>query len=136
MRNALLAGLLILTAACGGYQFPGGSPTPAAGTVSGRVLAVPCAAIEPADGQCIRPVPNLELDYVLKGESRTEKTFTNAKGNYSVALPPGTYAVKVKPYMRIISGPTNLTVGAGTSTVADYVVDSGLRISGPAQPSS
>jgi len=136
MRNALLASLVILTAACGGYQFPGGSPTPAAGTVSGRVLAVPCAAIEPADGQCVRPVPNLELNFVLRGESRTEKTFTDANGNYSVALPPGTYAVKVKSYMRIIGGPTNLTVGAGTSTVANYVLDTGLRISGPAQPSS
>ena len=134
MRNALLASLVILTAACGGYQFPGGSSTPAAGTVSGRVLAVPCAAIEPADGQCVRPVPNLELDFVVSGESRTEKTFTDANGNYSVALPPGTYAVKVN--MRIISGPTNLTVGAGTSTVANYVLDIGLRISGPAQPSS
>ncbi|TMF70466.1 MAG: hypothetical protein E6I13_06380 [Chloroflexi bacterium] len=130
MRNALLASLVILTAACGGYQFPGGSSTPAAGTVSGRVLAVPCAAIEPADGQCVRPVPNLELDFVLRGESRTEKTFTDANGNYSA------YAVKVKSYMRIISGPTNLTVGAGTSTVANYVLDTGLRISGPAQPSS
>jgi len=135
MKAALVGLLLLFTIGCGGYRFPGDTSSPATGTVSGRVLAIPCAPVEKPGTSCAgRPVPDLELDYVRS--QVTARTFTDANGNYSIDLPPGTYAVKVKTYMRVISGPTDLTVSAGTSTVANYVLDSGIRVPGPAQPNS
>src|SRR5256885_6279077 len=112
MRNALVGVAILLTVGCGAYQFPGESPAPAAGTVSGRVLTVPCAPVEAADRQCAgRPVPNLELDYSI-GPNITEKAVTDANGSYSIALKPGSYAVKLKTYMPGISGPLKLQVTA------------------------
>ena len=137
----MVAALLMATAACGAYQFPGSapspspSPSPAAGTVSGRVLAVPCAPVQPASGgiACAgRSVPNLELDY-LGGSGVARKAITDANGSYSVELPPGSYVVKLRTYMRVLSGPLNLTVAEGSSTVANYLLDSGIRVPVPQQ---
>ena len=133
MRNALLGALVVLLAGCGAYTFPGGgpSPSPRTGVVGGRVLAVPCAPVEQAGTTCAgRPVAGLELDYV-SGTSIAGSTVTDAGGNYSIRLEPGTYAVKFKNYMRVISGPTTITVSAGSSTVANYMLDSGIRVAAP-----
>ena len=134
MRQAWLAGLLMLTAACGAYSFPGGgaSPTPSPGTVSGRVLAVPCSPlVQPGPSCAGRPVPSLELDYLAPGGT-VSRTVTDAKGGYSITLEPAGYAVKLKTYMRVISGPLKVEVQAGSSSVANYVLDSGIRV--PIQP--
>ena len=136
MRNALVGVAILLTVGCGAYQFPGESPAPASGTVSGRVLTVPCAPVEAADSQCAgRPVPNLELDY-SNGANITEKAVTDANGTYSIAPKPGSYAVKLKTYMRVISGPLKIEVAAGSSTVANYVLDSGIRVPAAVLPNS
>jgi hypothetical protein len=130
MRKAILAAALLVTAGCGAYQFPGGSesPTPAMGTVSGRVIAVPCAPVEQPGKTCTgRPVPNLELDYI-DGRGGASRTVTDAQGNYSINLKPASYAVKISSYMRVISGPLKLQVDAGSSIVANYVLDSGIRV--------
>ena len=127
MRSLLLGAALLAAAACGGYQFPGQvpSPTPTVGTVAGHVIAVPCAPIE--SGSCAgRSVPNLEIDYA-GARCAPCKVVTDAQGNYSTDLPPGDYLEKFKTYMRVISGPTKLTIAAGTATRADYVLDTGIR---------
>jgi hypothetical protein len=134
MRNVLLAGLLLVTSACGAYSFGTGqaSPTPDSGTVSGRVLAVPCAPVEKVGSPCAgRPVAGLELDYVV-GTKVAGRTITDGEGNYAIRLVPGTYTVTFKSYMRVISGPTKIAVSAGANVVANYLVDSGIRV--PAQP--
>jgi len=132
MRIWLLAALVLVTVACGGYQFPGGSQSPNPGTVTGHVLALPCAPVEKAGETCAgRPVASLELDYVA-GSSVT-KAVTDANGNYAVELAPGTYTVKLTSYMRVLSGPLNITVAAGSSTTANYILDSGIRVPVPQQ---
>ena len=134
MRHAWVAGLFVLSAACGAYSFPGeeGSPSPATGVVSGRVLAVPCSPVVQAGTVCAgRPVAGLEMDYV-DGKGAVSRTVTDARGSYTIRLEPAVYAVKMKTYMRVISGPLKLEVPAGSSTVADYVLDSGIRV--PVQP--
>jgi hypothetical protein len=50
MRNVLLAALVLVTAACGAYRFPGGAP-PGDGTVSGMVYAAPCFPVAQPAGQ-------------------------------------------------------------------------------------
>jgi len=129
MRVLVLALLLLAVAACGGYQFPGGnpSPSPGNGTVSGRVLAVPCAPVEQAGTTCVgRPVPKLELDYVKDGQV-VAVTVTDSGGSYQVSLTPGTYQVRMKTYMRVISGPLTIAVAPGSRLVANYLLDSGIR---------
>ena len=130
MRNALLAVLLAFTTGCGAYVFPGGgaSPAPDTGRVSGRVLAVPCAPVEKLGSPCAgRPVAGLELDYVAGGKV-VGRTITDGDGSYSIRLEPGSYAVAFKTYLRVISGPTKITVAAGANLSADYLVDSGIRV--------
>jgi|ERR671937_77192 hypothetical protein len=134
MRYALVAALLFVTAACGSYTFPGGgSPSPGTGLVSGRVLAYPCAPVERADSPCAgRSVGGVEIDYVT-GTTVAARTVTDSNGNYSVRLEPGTYTVRFNNYMRVMSGPTKLTVAAGSSIVANYLLDSGIRAVVPQQ---
>ena len=135
MKIPLLAAALLAASACGAYQFGAGaaSPTPTLGTVSGHVIAVPCAPVEQPGQACAgRPVANLEIDY-LQGTAVEARIVTNADGTYAVALKPGAYAVRFKSYMRVVSGPLSLTVAAGSSTTANYVLDSGLRFPVPQQ---
>ena len=135
MKIGCLAALLLATAGCGAYQFPGGapSPTPSTGTVSGHVVAVPCAPVEQPGNSCVgRPVPKLEIDYV-SGTVVEARAVTGADGTYLVTLRPGAYTVRMKTYMRVISGPLKLTVAAGSSTVANYLLDSGIRVPVPQQ---
>ena len=135
MRSLLLVALLALTAACGAYQFPGSpsSPSPATATVTGRVLSVPCAPVEQPNNVCAgRPVPKLEIDYV-QGGAVAARTVTDGSGSYFVELQPGTYAVKLKTYMRVLKGPLTLTVAAGSSVTADYILDNGIRVPVPQQ---
>ncbi len=136
MRNALaVTGLVLLTAACGAYHFPGNSPSPSPETahLSGIVRSVPCAPVEQAGSTCAgRPVASLEIDYVA-GNTVDSRAGTNSSGMYAVDLRPGTYEVKLVTYMRVISGPTKLTLGAGTRTVANYMLDNGIRVPVPAQ---
>lgn len=135
MRLILLAGVALLASACGAYQFPAASPSasPPTGVVSGRVVAVPCVPAQPAGSTCAgRPVGGLELDYA-SGPAVEAKAVTDASGRYSVTLPGGTYLVTLQTYMRVVSGPPEVVVGAASRTVADYVLDSGIRVPVPQQ---
>ena len=130
MRTALVATLFVFTTACGAYTFPGGgtSPAPNTGQVSGRVLAVPCAPVEKVNSPCPgRPIGGLELDYMAGGKV-VGRTITDSDGNYSIRLEPGTYTVAFTTYMRVISGPTKISVAAGANVTANYVIDSGIRV--------
>jgi hypothetical protein len=135
MRALIAVALLLAACACGVYQFPGASPAPStgSGTVSGRVLAVPCSPVEQAGTECAgRPVAKLELDYV-KGGVVAAATVTDSGGSYLVSLQPGSYDVRLKTYMRVISGPLKIAVAPGSGLVANYLLDSGIRAPAPQQ---
>ncbi len=125
MRNAFLAGLLLATVACGAYRFPGTSPA-GTGRVSGQVVAVPCAPVESETIPCTgRPASGIELLY--SNGSATASTTTDTSGNYSIQLHAGTWTVNIKGFERIISGPRTVTATPGSTIVANYVIDSGIR---------
>ena len=132
MKYVFLAALVLATATCGAYQFPGATPSGGTGTVSGHVTAVPCAPIEPGGGACARRlVTEVEVDFSDGG--RRAAAVTDTQGAYSIELPAGTWKVTLKTYMRIVSGPTVVTVAAGSHVVADYVLDTGIRVPIPQQ---
>src|SRR5258708_5396581 len=127
MRAVLLSLLVVLIVACGAYRFPGETPS-RTGTVSGHVTVVPgspvqAANLPPCGG---RPAAGLEIDFT--GNGTAVGTRTDSSGAYSVELSAGTWKVSFKSFMRIISGPPTVKVQAGSSVVADYVVDSGIRV--------
>ena len=132
MRTVLIGALLMLTAACGAYHFPGGNQS-GIGTVSGKVDAVGCGPVPQGAGVCApsRPASNLEIDFV--GTGAVVPAVTDSAGVYSIQLPAGTYKVTVKQPLVIVSGPAVLTVQSGGSIGANYVVDSGLRAPLPQQ---
>lgn len=132
MRNFLLAALVLVTAACGAYRFPGGA-SPGTGTVNGTVVAVPCFPVEEAGpAQCAgRPVGGLEIDFTHSQE--TAKAMTDSSGHFTVVLASETWTVHLATKMRIISGPAYVTVPSGSNVTASYVLDSGIRIPVPQQ---
>ena len=131
MRNGLLMVVVLVAAACGAYHFPGG-PTPGTGSVSGHVVAIPCAPVEQAGKPCGgKPLQGLQITF--SNGSEADSAVTDSNGNYSVRLFAGTWKVTIKSYMRIVSGPPTVTVAAGSAITADYVVDSGIRVPVPQQ---
>ncbi len=126
MKAFLIVLLVMATAACGAYRVPGPGAG-GSGSVSGQVTVVPCGPVEPAAQPCVgRPVSGLEIDF--SGDGTTVAAQTDPQGYYSVQLPAGTWKVSFKSYMRIVSGPPTVAVAAGSSVVANYVVDSGIRV--------
>jgi hypothetical protein len=135
MRNALLVALVLLTAACGAYHFPGAAGS---GTVTGQVTVIPCQPVKPVDGgiaPCkMAPISAAAgIEIIFTADGRVTSTRTDADGRYTIELPAGAYAVNVAKYLRIISGRTTVTVRAGTTVVADYVISSGILPAGPLQ---
>jgi hypothetical protein len=135
MKNALLVALVLVTAACGAYDFPGAAGT---GTVTGQVTIFPCrpGPLQPAQpdfAPCKMMTASAAagIEIIFTSGGRVTSTRTNAEGRYSVDLVAGTYNVSVMKYMRIISGPSTMTVKAGATVIADYVVDSGIRYAVP-----
>jgi len=126
MRYAVLGAALLLVAACGAYQFPGGSASPSTGNVSGRVITVPCSPVQPAPNACTgRAAAGMEITFTAGQNIR--RTTADSNGQYSIDLEPGTYKVTFKTYMRVINGRSSITVAAGDKIVADYVLDNGIR---------
>jgi hypothetical protein len=58
-------------------------------------------------------------------------TLTNPDGRYRIELAEGAYKVSVKNYMRIVAGPAVVTVKAGSTVIADYLLDTGIRLPVP-----
>gem|GEM_PF-1261092 len=142
MRNALLVVLLVATAACGAWRFPG--PGGGTGTVSGQVIAYPCGPVQPANQKCVPypagdcmpqnpyttscggwPMPGVGL--VFTNGDTTREVKTDSTGHYSIELQAGTWTVSTLSFGRIVSGPGTLAVTDGANIVANYVVDTGIR---------
>ena len=138
-RLATAASIVVacaILAACGNYHFPGGSSA-GTGTVTGQVLAVPCAPVEKVDSPCQgRPVPNLDILFTSDSSHDQVVARTASDGRYTVELADGAWSVSFKGggIMRVIDGPNWVTVEAGGTVVANFLMDSGIRV--PAEAGS
>jgi hypothetical protein len=152
MRKTALVAILLATVACGAYRFPS-QPPGGTGIVSGQVLATfGCGVNGAGDTMCVpppvpqpagcapggpvktgcgaTPIAGLELVFTNSptNGATTTTTTTDSTGNYSIELASGTWTVGTNNKMRIVSGPTTLTITANTSIVANYVVESMIRV--------
>lgn len=131
MRNGLLLAVVLVAAACGAYQFPGG-PTPGTGSVNGHVAAIPCTPVEQPGKPCAgTPVQGLQITFANGAE--THSVVTDSNGYFAIGLAAGTWKVTIESRMRIISGPPTVTVTAGSAVKADFVVASGIMVPVPQQ---
>jgi hypothetical protein len=132
MKMLLIGVLVMLTAACGAYRFPGGDQQ-GSGTVAGKVEVIGCGPVQPAGGVCApgKTMAGVELDF--NGDGAVRRAFTDSNGGYAIELPAATYKVSLKAPLVIVSGPSIVTVQAGSSVVANYVADSGIRAPVPQQ---
>ena len=129
-RTAVLLALTATVAGCGAYHLPGSSQS-VTGAVSGQVIAVPCAPVENQENPCNgHPVPGLLIEF-RSGAGAVQSTKTDSGGSYTVQLDPGTWTVSIKG-MRVLNGPPSVTVTAGARVLANYSVDSGIRMPAPA----
>ena len=72
-----------------------------------------------------RPDPGPTGDRLPRGVQST----SDSSGAYSITLDAGEWKVSVKGGIaRIVSGPETVTVPAGGSVSADYIIDSGIRL--------
>ena len=111
---------------------------PSTGTVTGHVTMRACGgAYRPEQPGCsARAMAGAMVSFRLvsgNGTPTAQTAVTDGSGAYTVKLAPGTYAVKLKSYMRVLSGPLTITVTAGSSTTVNYVLDSGIRVPVPQQ---
>ena len=114
---------LMLVGACAAPPYPG---TEAMGTVTGRVLAWPCAPVEIAGSPCPgRPVPGVRIDFSRNG-AMMGQTVSDGAGFYSIQLPPGTYTA-VLENAGLVKTPYQVKVIGGQVTNQDLVFDSGIR---------
>jgi hypothetical protein len=126
MRKVFLAAVLLATMACGAYR-TGPGPAVGSGSLSGRVTAVPCAPVETPDSTCIpQPVSGLKLDFTAADGSLASAT-TDKNGGYSMRLAAGTWKVNMNGFRHVVSGPSTVNVSVGSSVIADFVIDSGIR---------
>jgi hypothetical protein len=121
----LIAASLASLAAC----------TPAVGgiAVPVHIQAGPVCPVEriPPDPACAdRPVPGAELVVTDASGQRIARGRSNAAGDLSLSLPPGSYTLTPQPVSGVMgtAAPMTITVVAGASPAAIVVIyDTGIR---------
>jgi len=122
MKTLLAAVVLVALIACGRSS----SPTATSG-IFGTVTAGPTCPVERTDSPCPPGVWTGEVR-ATDGGGNQVTTATDERGNYSMALEPGTYEVAaVTGDGPSIAKPTSVVVVAGPLQRVDLTVDTGIR---------
>ena len=97
------------------------------GTVAGHIYGSPgCPATVQGTNCPPLLMGNLTVTFTASdGSSKVART--DLDGAYSISLAPGTWQVRMRPDARLLNGPSEVDVRAGTRTVADFTVDSRVR---------
>jgi hypothetical protein len=122
MRNLLAALALVALIGCGRSS----SPAVTSG-IFGTVTAGPTCPVERMDSPCPPGVWTGEVR-ATDGGGNEVTTGTDERGNYSMALEPGTYEVAaVTGDGPPIAKPASVVVVAGPPQRVDLTVDTGIR---------
>src|SRR5262249_33275864 len=127
----VLALLALVVAACG-VSGTGGAPASTQGMLSGKVVARPTCPVERAEQPC-QPAPITHRTVSIENASGkvVASVTTDPQGQFSVALAPGQYVVRVaivrgQPGLRQLT-PGSVTVFAGKTTPITITLDTGIR---------
>jgi hypothetical protein len=122
MKTLLAAVVLVALIACGRSSSPA-----AISGIFGTVTAGPTCPVERMDSPCPPGVWTGEVR-ATDGGGNQLTTGTDERGNYSMALEPGTYEVAaVTGNGPSIAKPTSVVVVAGPLQRVDLTVDTGIR---------
>jgi hypothetical protein len=122
MKTLLAAVVLVALIACGRSSSPA-----ATSGIFGTVTAGPTCPVERMDSPCPPGVWTGEVR-ATDGGGNQVTTATDERGNYSMALEPGTYEVAaVTGDGPSIAKPTSVVVVAGPLQRVDLTVDTGIR---------
>jgi len=125
MRMSLTLALALTLSLVGCAQ--SSSPSASSTGIYGTVMAGPTCPVERAESPC----PPRTWSGTVRATDRNGQSYdaeTDARGNYSLSLPPGTYDVfPVTESALPIGIPTNATVTDGSMQRLDLQVDTGIR---------
>jgi hypothetical protein len=123
-RLICLLVLLELIVACGSQRPPASPP---ASRVTGTVAAGPVAPVARPGEPATRPVRGATVE-ALRGSKVMALARTGAAGRYTLALPPGTYLIRVtaRRYLSKQSSKT-VAISAGETLKVAFVLDTGIR---------
>ena len=105
------------------------SSSPSAGStgIFGTVTAGPTCPVERADSLC-PPTPWIGTVRATDGNGLSYEAATDAQGNYTLSLSPGTYEVVPVTDTALPRGvPTTATVAGGPMQRVDLRLDTGIR---------
>ncbi len=129
LRSLIAACLLVLPAGCPASD--NGAPS---GFLQGHLKIVSLQTVEPADGNVATVTAQTYTEYPLvvlssDGKQQIAVVTADAKGNYRVALPPGTYILDVQNRVRkhARAKPVPFTVVANETVHVDMEMDTGIR---------
>jgi len=127
----LVALLLVAGVAAASTTACGGKPAaePKSSGVYGTVKRGPLKPICTRGASCYGPAPNVTLTFSSGGKTAQKpvaRPTTDAKGDYRIALAPGTYVVQAKIGIGGVR-PTVVRVTAGKYARLDLVADTGIR---------
>jgi hypothetical protein len=106
--------------------------TSAKGTLTGTVLAGPTCPVETVPSTCPpKPVTGRVVNILTESRQPVTTATTDARGEFSIALSPGTYLVEVT----IVQGqvgmrqesPVRAVVVAGQTAHVEVMLDTGIR---------
>ena len=108
-----------------------GSQKTAEGYISGHVTIGPFCPVEQEGNRCIVPVEvytsrNVVV-YEVNGLTIKEKIKLDGKGNYKIAISPGTYWVQIQPAGIGPGEKKNAVVTSFKTTTIDFDIDTGIR---------
>ena len=131
--SVFLTLVILVVGGCGiSGSGAGGASAEPQGTLAGKVVASPTCAVESVVKPC-QPAPITHRAVSIEDASGkvVASTTTDGQGQFTVALDPGAYVVKVaivtgQPGLRQLT-PGDVTIVAGKTTSLKITLDTGIR---------
>ena len=106
------------------------APSSTTGVILGTVVISSCPVVSADPGCAAKPVPNQQVNILAATDNAVMTKTTDSNGNFSVALAPGNYTIKVTtqaPGTVSKAQAQLVTVVSGQTVKVTIALDSGIR---------